>query len=110
MMALIMIKLENLNAVEIFLTKASNYNSEKLSTKIKEFNNDLDLEKNLSKLEMEIKERTDNTKLVYRQSLRDLLQQVYSLSINQHSLTKNCDDGASYEANFYFNFISGLFE
>jgi hypothetical protein len=86
--------------------KASSYNSEKASVQAREFTSGQDLEKNMDKFESDLREQQDNIKLIYRSGLKDLLRSNH----NTELLFADCDDGASYEANFFFYFISGLYE
>ena len=108
-MALILLKMNNLEAAEILLSKAASYNSEKLNDAVETMKNEFKTEQRVNKTQRDLVENYDNTKLFHRESIQEIKQNTKNRDhFNQNELEN--DDSGSYEARYFFYFITGLFE
>ncbi len=108
-MALILLKMNNLEAAEILLTKAASYNSEKLNDAVETIQNEFKLENRVNKSQLEINEKYDNNQLFHPENLEDIKFKKKNLNNFDQNELEN-DDSGSYEARYFFYFITGLFE
>lgn len=106
-MALLLLKMNNLEGAEVLLSKANSYNSEKLNEAAQNIDKGINYEKIMQKKETELNEKYDKNNLIYKKSLEDV---VNSQKSNNVDVFQNADDAAAFEAKFYYLFVSGLYE
>lgn len=106
-MALLLLKMNNLDATGVLLSKAKSYNSEQLTNIIIKLDKKFKFDKTISKSDMLMQEKNDMNKLIYRESLEEY---VKSQKSNIVDVYQNTDDAGSYESKFHYLFISGLYE
>ncbi|RNA33948.1 hypothetical protein BpHYR1_021301 [Brachionus plicatilis] len=106
-MALLLLKVNNLDAAGVLLCKAKTYNSEQLTNIIIKLDKKFKFDKSVSKNDMFIQEKNDSKSLIYRESLEEYVKNQKS---NIVDIFQNTDDAGSYESKFHYLFISGLYD
>ena len=107
-MALLLLKMNNLEGASILLSKANSYNSERLNEAVANVQSELSLSDGIEKNEKHMAEKYDNKNLIHRESLADIQQQAKKESVEIDEPEN--DDSGSFEAKYFYYFISGLFE
>ena len=102
-------KLEILDAAEVLLAKAATYNSEQLNEAVSTIKNEFRLENRVEKSQQDMTEKYDNSQLFHRNSMDEIRNNSKRIGHFDHSELDN-DDSGSYEAKYFFFFITGLFE
>jgi len=108
-MALILLKMNNLDAAEILLAKAASYNSEQLNEAVDIIKNEFKLENRVESNQKDIAIKYDSSLLFHRESLEELRNNSRKLQNFERADLEN-DDSGSYEAKYFFYFITGLFQ
>lgn len=108
-MALILLKMNNLDAAEILLAKAASYNSEQLNEAVSTIKNEFKLENRIENNQKEIAVKYDSSLLFHRESLEETRNNSKKMENFDRSDLEN-DDSGSYEAKYFFYFITGLFQ
>ena len=108
-MALILLKMNNMDAAEILLAKAASYNSEQLNEAVGTIKNEFKLENRVESNQKDISTKYDSSLLFYRESLEEIRNNSKKLHNFDRSDLEN-DDSGSYEAKYFFYFITGLFQ
>lgn len=111
-----MLKIDDFTSIDHLLTRASNYNGEKVCDAFRKLKAHDRLARITSKFDYELRESKDTKYLVYRNSIFSssfvhmFNRCRFEASAPSDLFNNDDDDGGSYEANIYFYLISGLFE
>lgn len=106
-MALLLLKVNNLDAAGVLLSKAKSYNSEQLTNIIIKLDKKFRFDKSVEKSDQFLQEKNDMNNLIYRESLEEYVKNQKSNIVDVY---QNTDDAGSYESKFHYLFISGLYE